>query len=498
MPDPTSKGQANCIIMVYMAGDATLANFGVRSLKELQAAATEQVVVAAQFDPEGSYDIKKARRFVFDEESHGKPLHIVGKRQDQKFWTSDDRKIPMTSPKALTEFINWAYSLHPEAKHHCLILWGHGPELLFELPETTKNSENDQQKTKRLYFTPVELASAIREAGKALDIIGMDACSMSLAEFAYELQGLAKYMVASQREVPDLSFPYGVLLDNLQTQNWDGEASTLCKAIIDCYVAFYRDCICDAQTQMEAVTLCALDLKKINDISRPLDALAHLLQGSASDKMFADAIYEARQKAQSFVGGLFVDLYDFCEKLIAKSAGMPADLKCRCDEICGAISNCIVKNERMLNSDDSCHGLSIYFPYLSDEEKKYIEQNLVKGIPRALDKSSDLAMRYQTLDAEAAGIRQAVRRKMIGDTEQYYTDPEYKFGKATKWYDFIQCEWSRILAERERSALDIRYSAEQCAKNLLRPYQPLRSEDVGSQKKAGFDDGKPAAEGAAA
>ena len=37
-------------IMVYIAADGTLANFAIESLKQLRKAATNKVVVAAQFD----------------------------------------------------------------------------------------------------------------------------------------------------------------------------------------------------------------------------------------------------------------------------------------------------------------------------------------------------------------------------------------------------------------------------------------------------------------
>jgi hypothetical protein len=57
---------------------------------------------------------------------------------------------------------------------------------------------------------------------------------------------------------------------------------------------------------------------------------------------------------------------------------------------------------------------------------------------------------------------------MIRDTEEYYKSDEFEFTGNTGWYEFIAGQWSRILAEREPEDLDLRYSAHQCALNLLR------------------------------
>ncbi len=47
---------------------------------------------------------------------------------------------------------------------------------------------------------------------KKLDIVAFDACNMSMIELASELQAYADFMIASQEEVPDASFPYEDLL----------------------------------------------------------------------------------------------------------------------------------------------------------------------------------------------------------------------------------------------------------------------------------------------
>lgn len=375
----------------------------------------------------------------------------------------------------------------------------------------------------RLYFTPVQLAQALQDAGKIIEIIAMDACSMSMVEFAYELKGRAGFMISSQEEVPDFSFPYSTLLKRFESQ--DAPIRELCKKSVDAYVNSYHDYIFNSDTDTAAVTLSALDLATINTITNPLRELASVLGLSAVDPSVADAIYSARQQAQGFVGGVFVDLRDFCEKL-ENVSGIPAELARACHRVSGAINDpedaagCIVANrgKHVANKGtekDPRHGISIYFPYLRDVDKKNIERPLLDSPQGNSNGHSDSANTAEDatghtdekgpggdtigkgpggdtigkgpggdtigkgpggdtigkhigiINNAATGALYAVRREIIRDTETYYRDDSFKFAKDTGWYRFIAHDWSRILAQKEPYMLDMSYSAEQCAQNLL-------------------------------
>ncbi|HEY2114831.1 MAG TPA: hypothetical protein VGJ51_07060, partial [Candidatus Angelobacter sp.] len=67
-----TKKPLKWVIMVYLAADDTLANFAIESLKQLQDTATEEVVVAAQFDPDGLSGAHRVRRYFFDGTDRGK------------------------------------------------------------------------------------------------------------------------------------------------------------------------------------------------------------------------------------------------------------------------------------------------------------------------------------------------------------------------------------------------------------------------------------------
>ncbi len=486
--------KAKWTIMLYIAADDGLANFAIESLKQLRDTANSDVLVAAQFDSDGSAESQEVRRFIFGKNGsvNGEPLSKIDESP------SLPASISMTEADTLANFIDWARR-ECKSEHYCLILWGHGPELLFEAPTTTDGG-------KRLYFTPVQLKKGLLSAGfrqnNKLAIIGMDACSMSMIEYAHELKDLARFMVASQEEVPDLSFPYNRMVAHF-ARYLDPEE--LCRTGIDEYRKAYQDYICTPRTGMKKVTLSCLQLAKIDTSAKLLQHLVEALQQVAKTKQGGGLILEARKKTKGFVGGLFVDICSFCEQLLAQVGPntIPKETREKVQAACEKLrkqiepapGECVVANTA---ADDRCHGLSIYFPYLNEDEKSEIDGlNLVKGPGGSQQDTGkgpggsqqdtgkgpggsqqdtgkgpggsqqDTGKSVAIANMAARNIQYAVRRALIADTEDYYVDEEFDF-RNTGWYNFIAHDWCRILVDHEPENLDLRYSAQQVAQNLLR------------------------------
>jgi hypothetical protein len=533
------------MIMVYLATDEILANYAIESLKLLKDTADNNVSVAAQVGFEGS-DPATCHRYIFRNDIGSKPpaaeelilaQKSINAPEFRKLNDQPPENVDMTDPSTLTKFIDWAYQNRGDANHYCLILWGHGPELLHEDPVRNQNDSIPSSGRRRgTYFTPVELKGAIENTNlkqerpaAAFEIIGMDACSMSTFEYAYELKDLADFMVASQEEVSDLSFPYDMLLKLFSAYGSDVEK--LCELSVKAYAVAYQDAITDFQTGMRPITLSALRLKALAEpvgLAGQLESLVGKLREAARTDDGAKAILGARSDSQGFVGGLFVDLCDFCDKLASRQ-GTNQDLRRACNDVCQTIklrkeaNACIVANEvgrlarQVTGFDpDSCHGLSIYFPFLSDEDEENIATfRLLKGLggdgrstpkglggdgrstpkglggdgrstpkglggdgrstPKGLGGDGRSTPKNVLVVNEiAVRIQYDVRRRVIEDTEDYYslgeaargTSQEFTFATRTHWYDFIRCDWSRILRDLLLDELDLRYSAAQCAKNL--------------------------------
>lgn len=502
MQGEEKNSRAKWAIMLYMAADATLTNFAVESLKQLKAHANEEVVVAAQLEQGGRIHGPRFWRFRFA--GDGDPEAKL-ESNSQPFHGHEPQA--MTDVSSLTDFLEWAQKQCP-AERYCLVLWGHGPELLFEPPATHQRPGGQEQlayekkgaeprREHRLYFTPVQLATALREAqsrtGCKIDVIGFDACSMSMIEVAYEIRELAGYMVASQEEVPDLSFPYGELVKQFSDPNFKGDVGELCRKSVDAYIRAYQDYICNSETDIAGLTLSAVRLDRITAITEPFTNLVKLLRSCSSKKEGRQSIHSARRASQGFVGGLFVDLSDFCRNL-GKQPDVALEIKTACDEVAGAIQSrtcdhaCVIANSDSSSPDS--HGISIYFPYLRDgRDVEEVERNLVKGpggdtigkgpggdtIGKGPGGDTigkgpggdTIGKNALIVNTAAVNIRYAVRRELIADTEDYYKLRDFEFANDTGWYDFIQQDWSRTLVETELEDLDLRYSARQCALNLL-------------------------------
>jgi hypothetical protein len=439
-------------IMVYISADDVLANFAIESLNQLRRAAGDNIVVMAQFDPDGK---QSARRFRFDgqDDSHA-PLNTIE--------LPPISPVEMTDPDTLTNFVDWA-STPPdgrEAKHYCLILWGHGTELLLD---------QDPSKSKSRYLTPANLKKALQDTklvkgGNPLDVIALDACSMSMVELATELRGCVRFMVASQEEVPDQSFPYEQLLANLKNHDRD-DVEGICRTIPQLYKRAFQDYVVTPGTGMKEITLSSLSLERIDTITNPLQRLAQTLQTSISNQDLVDAIILARRHSRDFVLGLFVDLSDFCDKLAAGLMDKPMvdknindALAYACKKVRDAIDEgpCVIGNQTGVNAAD-CHGVSIYFPF--------------SNAPNEEKQSQELLGANQTGIVNVPLVKggtNILRKARSGRIEELESDFRHlQAFQATGWGDFVAHGWSFVLAQQFPDSLDLHYSAQQCARNLL-------------------------------
>lgn len=491
-------------IMLYIAADGTLANFAVESLKQLNNSISApagpndeaMVVVAAQFsiDAPGGQQIP---RYIFNECSGGSLTNSLAGYLNAP--------ANMTEQQALISFLQWVYANKKcEADRYALILWGHGPELLLQplLSNGRGDSGSDTPSgSGSLYLSPEELRIAL-EIGvpreKPLNIIAFDACSMSMFEMAFELREQAAYMVASQEEVPDPSFPYDTLVHLIRRLG--GNEEKLLISGVQAYVTAYQDYICNAVTKTKRATLSALRLKHCGLLQKALCDLSCALLAAKDDHGLPVLLIEARGASRDFVGGLYVDLYDFSSELLNRLAARqtvtvlnpyadtekgdcgPSGAQAKRFDAIQAACQDVIRGlspypgdspERSLilanyGSDPRGHGLSVYFPYLSDDQYEEATEPPVKGGIGTLGGKDFSAV----MSHAGSGLWMCTRRELIVNTEGYYE--ALAMAQDTAWYRFIVEQWSRILATIEPDELDLRYSAQQCAVNACRPQPTAR------------------------
>jgi hypothetical protein len=415
-----------------------------------------------------------------------------GSMSDQASTPPEDSsscQASMSEKEALKAFLDGVYS-NPKlkSKHYALILWGHGPELLLQPPEGNSTGDSNS-----LYLTPEELREVLTKIkpptkDSKLDIIGFDACFMSMSEMAGELKGLADYMVASQDEVPDLSFPYACLVE-LFRKHGKNDLNSLLSGGVEAYVSTYQDCICNSTTGMNPVTLSALNLNNSDALKKAVKKLADVLVKAKNDPELQCVLIQARKDSQDYAGGLYVDLYEFCANLrkqlgkFDKTETWIQSIRAACRSVktaleiakngdslilanCSAVISSDTKKPQISCDPDktTSHGISIYLPYLTDQQYTQVQRPLVKGT------SGSHSGKGFTEALNGAGIEylMSVRRDLILDTESYY--PDLQFAKDTHWYNFISQVWTRALMKKVPADLDYHYSAQQSWMNVWREH----------------------------
>jgi hypothetical protein len=462
----------NWTIMVYISADNLLANFAIESLKQLRNAAGDGIFVVAEFD---NNQDKDARMYFFDGDPQKRSLSIEESRikPEEIAPLETIHDVDMTRPKTLTEFIDYACQ-RSKTEHYCLVLWGHGIELLLDENRRFGSSEEPV----RRYLSIGDLRKALQDTdlvtrqlgdhpkthanSNSLDIIGIDACSMSMIELASELQGCADFMIASQEDVPDASFPYENILLDLQAAGVRNDATRVCKMIPSLYQKAFEDYIATPGTGVKGITLTSLRLEKIRDIMTPLTKLANALLDSSYDDSMREVVFSARTKAKDFVFGLLVDLSDFCSCLISelayaniKDSKLKSGLQAASNDIINALKMGddwpVIANE---SNEGRCHGLSIYLPYRKVDKTDEVEERFAKGTGREPLKGTG----REPLKERAVRIR---------DLEEDFASLT-RF-QSTQWGEFIKHGWSSILAlaKETRNDLDRYYSAQQAAQNLV-------------------------------
>ncbi|MDH4272805.1 MAG: clostripain-related cysteine peptidase [Candidatus Aminicenantes bacterium] len=362
--------------MVYMAGDNNLDPDGVKDLKEMKkVGSTGKVNVIAQFDRATGH---VAKRYL---------LRKGGKVTDDA--VASLGKINAGDPKRLMDFINWGVGNYP-ADNYVLVLWNHGQgwddtdvyaderhrrlrrlasgrirHALFHTPvrRTLTNASRDAQVRAILldddakdFLDNAEMKNVLAEAKRLikrkLDIVGMDACLMSMAEVGYQIRESADYTVGSEETAPLDGWPYDTILASLaKTPSMTPcDLSTL---IVNKYLDSYKPA--------DGVTYSACDLSKADTLAAAVAALARTLQARLSNSAERQRILSVRSQVQSYDVADNIDLVDFCSLLAASGAGSAVVNACR-KVIKAAESSYVVaqgfKGAGMKNS----HGVAVYFP----------------------------------------------------------------------------------------------------------------------------------------
>jgi len=387
----------NWTVMVYLAGDNNLDGAGVVDLKEMKkVGSTSGINILAQFDRQGA-GVHTKRYFI----KKGGSLE-----QDV---VADLGETNTGDPQILQDFITWGATKYP-ADHYLVVVWNHGAgwddtniyravNRTLKLDVVRKNAVaaharggalgvvsshqlravSDRRFRRALFGTTVAsairtraiafddnakdfldnlemkrlLASAKKSLKQKIDILGMDACLMSMVEVGYQVRDSVTYTVGSEQVEPGEGWPYDTILAELAKKP-TMSPSDLSKVIVKKYLASYSPAV--------PVTQSAFDLTRSDAMATAIDQFAKTLISHLSDTAARAAMLTARNQVQTYEVPDYVDLVDFA-KLLQAQTTIPA-LKTACQNVMDAarVGQFVVASGYKGSAMAGSNGVSIYFP----------------------------------------------------------------------------------------------------------------------------------------
>jgi cysteine peptidase C11 family protein len=297
---------------------------------------------------------------------------------------------------SLREFLRFCANKYP-AKHYMLFMLGHGVVVGNDIFMMDEHGSEQSLTLTDLGQILGEFKHNIELEDSVLELVSFHSCSVSSMEVAYELQGTAKYLLASQGPAFVGSWPYRQILVRIfntlpdkSTSPGDGKPpkslrqEDMRKLMLD----IYRSCMRNSGDYLLAgysfqLTLC--DLEKLPDIHGDIHALAQALTAGLEKDVSRDFILLSHWKSQSFFNEMYTDLYDFCFCLNNKIADLEkfgavsqelADIRKACDNVMNRlmkenprkdtdarIPQIIVAADSLGPAFQYSRGLSVYFPW---------------------------------------------------------------------------------------------------------------------------------------
>jgi hypothetical protein len=366
--------------MVYLAGDNDLDPNGREDLKEMKSVGTTaDINVVAQFDSKAAGH--RTMRYLL---TKGSVLDrdIVGRLGNTN--TGD--------PKNLIDFATWAITNYP-ARRYFLVLWNHGAGwddtdvfagerhrslrrlsgrrvryALFHKPvrKLFRAARHDPEKARILrddnakdFLDNHEMKGVVeavhRKLGRKLDLLGMDACLMSMPEVGYQMRNDVAFTVGSEADEPRNGWPYREILGRL-ARTPDMTPDALGKAVVKEYLASYRE---DWDFEELSQSLC--DLGQCTALAVALKALGTSLTTALGNPVARSAVRAARNQVQSYSRTKEnVDLWHLCT--LVKAGAVHASVKGSCDAVVSALNKYVISSRTNIRN---AKGAAIYFPQRS-------------------------------------------------------------------------------------------------------------------------------------
>jgi len=266
-------------------------------------------------------------------------------------------EVNMGDPDTLKDFVNWTIHYYP-ANYYFLVLWDHGTGCMGLCFDSSTPPPID-------FLSLPELSQALSGLPAIMDVVLIDACSMSMTEIAYQIKDYANVLVGPEG-LGYAPAPYDDYLSTL-TSNPSITPSTFAREVVTNYMDW---CIRAPISNVPNATMSATDLTEITSLIAAIDDFA--LKLKEKETLYHEQISLARNLTAGYQGpyanqtGNYIDLYHFAQ--LTYQYVQDEELRNTADQVMTALSigNAIIIEADKAHPDS--HGLSISFP---DEKEKY-------------------------------------------------------------------------------------------------------------------------------
>ncbi len=375
---PGSNSQTQTwLVLFYLDADNNLEEDIYFDMNEMEmVGSTDRVKMVAQIDRSAEYftgdgDWTSARRYYLTQDGD---LNTINSQL-----IADLGEVDMGNSNTLVDFATWAIQSYPADKV-VLIMSDHGAGW----PGGWSDDSPQDSSGNWIYLNDLEsaLGQIIANTGiRQFELVGMDACLMSMLEVYNGLAPYSHYAVASQETEPALGWANASFLSDLAAQP-EMSGADLGRAIVESYILEDQRILNDearqrmlsslgvsepisagelAQELGTTITIVAVDLSALPPLNASLDTFLYALKNVDQPK-----VAEARSYAQAFSSAFgdsypspYIDLSNFANFVVVTTGDQA--LSQSNQQLQTALSVAVIA-EKHGDQRPGATGISFYFP----------------------------------------------------------------------------------------------------------------------------------------
>ena len=334
---------ADWTFMAYLDGDNTLENASIDVfLNMAKVVSSPNVNIVVQLDRTPGQDER------YGNWTDCKRFNIKnGMTPDSENAVQNLTEVDMGDPNTLRDFLNWSVDNYP-ANRFVLALWDHGTGFVGVCFDITNGTDT--------LLLP-ELSEAMTGLPIIIDDVLIDACSMSMAEVAYQIKDFANVLIGPEG-LGYAPAPYDNYLTHL-TSNSSISPYNFAQEIVNDYIDW-----CLPINNIPDATMSATDLTKITSFAAAIDTFSAVLK--EKETLWHEQIDLARNQTTEYQGpyagdvGYYFDLHNFAQQTLDQVPD--GKLRNASSQVITALSsgNTIIMARD--KNDPGSYGMAIFFP----------------------------------------------------------------------------------------------------------------------------------------